>query len=404
MLFCGVLHMLVCVLLATSVLSTSALDHHEKHQVYDRLRYVTDDVNDVTDNVNDILDDVDVYDDCEEVEECSVTEAEECGVCHSVYMRECNIDMEYTYTPVKVKECKEDPDCEGEYKRTCYTKYYTECSTKMVYQDMVEDHPVCSVTKKDRCTSSGCKKVPVMSCKIEKKTSRKSKPETSCERVPTQICRKDKCAPMSCYERVVVKKEMVPKETCAYKEKRICQETEDARCRTVTRKQCTPLPPGRPCTKQTPDTGLNLTSDSGQNTTSDSGLNLTSDSRQNTTSDSRQNTTSDSRQKTTSDSGQMQTPANRQPKEIKATLNRQINDIIDAPTNRQTDNRQPKDTVELDTPINRQTDNRQQTKFETQTNTRQRTTIERQTMKPTVQAKYFSRPAYRNRYHFSLSP
>ena len=39
MLFCGVLHMLggvlhmlVCVLLATSVLSTSALDHHEKHQ------------------------------------------------------------------------------------------------------------------------------------------------------------------------------------------------------------------------------------------------------------------------------------------------------------------------------------------------------------------------------------
>ena len=42
-------------------------------KVYDRLRYVTDDVNDVTDNVNDILDDVDVYDDCEEVEECSVT-------------------------------------------------------------------------------------------------------------------------------------------------------------------------------------------------------------------------------------------------------------------------------------------------------------------------------------------
>jgi len=25
-------------------------------------------------------------------------------------------------------------------------------------------------------------------------------------------------------------------------------------------------------------------------------------------------------------------------------------------------------------------------------------------MKPTVQAKYFSRPAYLNRYHFSLSP
>lgn len=241
-----------------SLLPNQKKINHTIHQVYDRIRFFKngDLEEDVTANVNDILDDnvnsvEDVYENCEEVETCTLTEVEECGVCHSVYMRECNIDMQFYYTPVKVKECTEDPECEGGYKRSCYTKYFSECSTKFVYKDMEEDHPVCSVTKQDRCTSSGCRKVPVMSCKIQKKTSRKSKPVTSCERIPRQVCSKDKCSPVSCYERVVMNKEMVPKETCQYKEKRICQETDEVGCRTVTKRECRPLPAGTPCVRQT---------------------------------------------------------------------------------------------------------------------------------------------------------
>ena len=41
-----------------------------------------------------------VEDVCDE-EECVEVEEEECGLCHSIFMRECDIKMEYTYTPVK---------------------------------------------------------------------------------------------------------------------------------------------------------------------------------------------------------------------------------------------------------------------------------------------------------------
>ena len=59
------------------------------------------------------------------------------------------------------------------YKRECRTKYYTECSTDMVYHNMVEDYPVCGVSKHKKCTESGdCMMVPVMKCKIEKRTIR----------------------------------------------------------------------------------------------------------------------------------------------------------------------------------------------------------------------------------------
>ena len=48
-----------------------------------------------------------VDDVCDE-EECMEEEEEECGLCHSIYMRECDIKMEYKYTPVKeqTKQCK----------------------------------------------------------------------------------------------------------------------------------------------------------------------------------------------------------------------------------------------------------------------------------------------------------
>ena len=38
-----------------------------------------------------------------------------------------------------------------------------------------------------------------------------------------------------CFERVVMSKEMVPREKCEYKEKRVCQEVEGSTCRPVTR-------------------------------------------------------------------------------------------------------------------------------------------------------------------------
>ena len=44
---------------------------------------------------------IDEVDDVCDEEECVEEEEEECGLCHSIYMRECDIKMEYKYTPVK---------------------------------------------------------------------------------------------------------------------------------------------------------------------------------------------------------------------------------------------------------------------------------------------------------------
>merc|ERR1719295_1207362 len=89
--------------------------------------------------------------------ECIQVSEEECGVCHSMYMRECNIRMEYTYTPVKVRECKEQLCSKLGYTRKCTTKYYSHCTTKLVYREMEEDYPACAVEKQERCKKdTGC--------------------------------------------------------------------------------------------------------------------------------------------------------------------------------------------------------------------------------------------------------
>lgn len=97
----------------------------------------------------------------------------------------------------------------------------------------------------ERCTEYGCRKVPVMKCRIEKRKVRKGKPSTSCRRIPRQECRKEKCERRKCYERVKMQKEVYPREECGYKERRVCHHTENPTCRIIKRTQCKPS--SKPC-------------------------------------------------------------------------------------------------------------------------------------------------------------
>ena len=47
----------------------------------------------------------------------------------------------------QVEECRETTCSKLGYTRTCTTKYYTECSTDVQYNEMEEDHPVCNIEK-----------------------------------------------------------------------------------------------------------------------------------------------------------------------------------------------------------------------------------------------------------------
>jgi hypothetical protein len=135
---------------------------------------------------------------------CEVKTTTECGVCHSMYMKECHIDMEPTHKPVKMRMCKtvrDDSDCKDGYRRECQTKYETECGTKWKYTEIQEDRPVCAVQmvggkcKDEQESGESCDEVPVMRCKIEKRKVRKRMPSTGCRRIPRQFCRKSKCKP-----------------------------------------------------------------------------------------------------------------------------------------------------------------------------------------------------------------
>jgi hypothetical protein len=242
-----------------------------------QLNFQADTDND--DSANEVMNKND--DDCEDVSlgedklgkeeevECVEVQERECGACHSIFVRECSIRMEYSFHPEKVEECVEYPannsyssslgssasDCLEGYRRICRTIYRSECGTQMQYRDMEEDHPVCGVQMTEDCSKkfaaergakTGCRKVPVMRCRIEKRTVRKGQPETTCRRIPEEICQKEKCAPAKvaprrkCYERVRMSRELVPREECGYREKRVCQQTEDSDCRIRKRQECRP--------------------------------------------------------------------------------------------------------------------------------------------------------------------
>jgi len=185
---------------------------------------------------------------------CKEVEEEECGLCHDMFMKECHINMEPRNRPVKMRVCQEVKadvtDCRDGYRRECRKRYSTECGTTWKYRDMEEDRPVCGVEMVGRCTGDAeddsektCTEVPVMKCKIVRTKVQKRLPETSCRRVPRSFCRKKKCktSKRSCYYKVSMISELTPVESCSYSPKRVCQESEEGKCRTVKKQVCQPV-------------------------------------------------------------------------------------------------------------------------------------------------------------------
>jgi len=85
---------------------------------------------------------------------CREEEEIECGVCHTMFMKECNINMELRNKPVKVNMCTSVPadnDCKNGYRRSCRTKYESVCGTRWEVEEMEEDRPVCGVHMVGKC-------------------------------------------------------------------------------------------------------------------------------------------------------------------------------------------------------------------------------------------------------------
>jgi len=157
---------------------------------------------------------------------CQEVEGEECGVCHTVYMPECEMKMVEEMMPRIVNMCKN------------MTKYEERCNTTMETKEVEERTPECKLELMDQhhkiCSYEsdqvGCKKV--MRCHLTTQMKKKQIPNTICENVAME----DK--EERCFDMIQLKKEMHEKKSCTFHPKTICHDSDGRECKKVRKIMC----------------------------------------------------------------------------------------------------------------------------------------------------------------------
>jgi len=137
--------------------------------------------------------------------------------CETSFKKNCRI----TYKPVMFTEeiqiCSEPLEkfCSnttvGE--EVCRTHYQTSCETRLKEHEVEQDEPVCKMVTERKCKEiqapvdggsddigaslqslgQECEDWPVQRCTLEKKTVKKVSPDTSCRKIPREICAPSNC-------------------------------------------------------------------------------------------------------------------------------------------------------------------------------------------------------------------
>merc|ERR1711973_245080 len=134
---------------------------------------------------------------CQEVEEA------ECGLCHTVYMEECKMEMVHEMMPKKVSMCRS------------VTRYEEKCETIMRERMVEEKRPICKLEVM-KTGKVGSKKV--MRCKLGMKRMKKMYPKVDCKKVAAGQ-----------EEKHEVKK-------CSFHPRTVCHPAEGRGCRMVKKK------------------------------------------------------------------------------------------------------------------------------------------------------------------------
>jgi len=142
---------------------------------------------------------------CHEVEEA------ECGLCHTVYMEECDMQMVPHMMPKKVSMCKN------------VTRYEENCQTLMSHKMVEEKRPICKLET--------MKSQKVMRCKLGMKKMKKVFPKLECRKVA--VGKEEKCVEM-----VKLHEEKQEVKKCSFHPKTICRPVEGLGCRRVRRTMC----------------------------------------------------------------------------------------------------------------------------------------------------------------------
>jgi len=149
---------------------------------------------------------------------CHEIEEEECGLCHTVYMEECNMVMEKEMMPKKVSMCKN------------VTRFEDKCVMKMKHKMVEEKRPICNLQILNN-TSTNYQKKQIMKCKLGMKKMKKSYPEKDCTKVAVGLDKK-------CFDMVKLQEEKHEVKKCAFHPKTVCRPSEEMKCKRVKKKMC----------------------------------------------------------------------------------------------------------------------------------------------------------------------
>jgi len=195
--------------------------------------------------------------------------------CETSFKKNCHI----TYKPVMYSEsvsvCSEPLErvCSnttvGE--EICRTHYETTCETRFKEHEVEQDEPVCKMVTERKCRDvqvpvsaaeerrrrqSGeeellslgqeCEDWPVQKCTLEKKTVKKVNPDTSCRKIPREICAPSNCeflpAKKVCHDEEQDLVQNIPTEDCNLEPQEDCRMETVLVPRLVLKPNCIKIP------------------------------------------------------------------------------------------------------------------------------------------------------------------
>merc|ERR1711973_121144 len=175
------------------------------------------------------------------------TEYDDVISCKHSYSEKCHTTYTTDFEPQQEEECEENfvKNCFIEFSHTplklegggpevCQTVYESACTTRYEQHDVDEDSVECETITEEKCedvtqgytTEQKCTKWPVQKCKASPSKVKKYSPNTSCKKVPREICGEGTVAvPQGeeCFDRQETVIQEVPTETCNLEPQRQCK-------------------------------------------------------------------------------------------------------------------------------------------------------------------------------------
>merc|ERR1711915_305451 len=154
--------------------------------------------------------------------------------CEENFVKSCFIEYKKVASEEAVTFCHTPILLEGDGEEVCQTVYESACTTRYAEHDVQDDTVECETIQEEKCedvtqgytTEQKCTKWPVQKCQASSAKTKKYSPQTSCKKVPREVCGPGSVAvPQGeeCFDRQETVIQEVPTETCNLEPQRQCK-------------------------------------------------------------------------------------------------------------------------------------------------------------------------------------